>query len=111
MMRSLCAQDAIWYGSNMQSSIDILYFAANGLSMSNDRFKLYRSTWLDTEGVTYAVKDNANEVFYPKVNFPLIVLPLMKTFRNNEVPCKVHNDIVKGYTYVQFRLHNLTLAL
>ena len=78
--------------------MDILYFAANGLSMSNDRFNLYLPTWLDT----YAVKDDANEVFYPKVNFPLIVQLLMKTFWNNEVPCKVHNDIVKGYTYIQF---------
>jgi len=60
--------------------MDILYFAANGLSMSNDRFNLYLPTWLDMEGVTYAVKDDANEAFYPKVNFPLIVQLLMKTF-------------------------------
>jgi len=60
--------------------MDILYFAANGLSMSNNRFKLYLPTWLAMEGFTYAVKDDAMEVLYPKVNFPLIVQLLMKTF-------------------------------
>ena len=74
MMNSLRAQDALWYESNTPVSMEILYLAANGLSMSNDRLVLYHSTWLDVEGVTYAVKkDDADEVFYPKVNFPLIV--------------------------------------
>ena len=56
------------------------------------------------EGVTYAVKDDANQVFYPKVNFPLIVQLLMEHFRSIKVPCEVHNDIVKGY---HFRAHFL----
>lgn len=106
MMRSLCAQDAIWYESNTQLSMDILYCAANGLSMSNDRFTLYCSTWLDMEGVTYAVKDDANGVFYPKVNFPVIVQLLMEHFRNIEVPCEIHNDAVKGYRFQAHFLNN-----
>ena len=100
MMNSLRAQDALWYESNTPVSMEILYLAANGLSMSNDRLVLYRSTWLDVEGVTYAVKkDDADEVFYPKVNFPLIVQLLMEHFRNSAVPCTLHNDIVKGYRF------------
>jgi len=106
MMKSLCAQDAIWYENNTQSSMDILYFAANDLSMSNDHYLLYCSTWLDMEGVTYAVKDNANDVFYPKVNFPLIVNVLMEHFRSMEVPCEVYNDIMKGYRFQARFLNN-----
>ena len=34
MMRSLCTQDTIWYESNTRSTMDILYAAANGLSIS-----------------------------------------------------------------------------
>ena len=58
------------------------------------------------EGVTYAVEDAAHEVFYPKVNFPLIVQLLMEHFRNIEVPCDVHNAVVKGYSFQAHFLNN-----
>ena len=88
-----------WVASELEFYLSMLYSAANGIKISQMERSKYHTSWLDSEGITYVVREDCNH-FVLALNFPL----MLKYIRNmlQEKPYTEDlqfNMIIKGYRF------------
>lgn len=96
---SLVQDKYAWVQSNILVSMEMLYYASNHISVSNERECEYQTSWVAKEGITYIAEVN-DDSFEIRLNYPLISkylrTMLQRMDRTNDM---VYNSVVNGYRF------------
>jgi hypothetical protein len=68
-MKSLNKHSYEWVEDSLPESINMLIYAANGITIPTSRFQDYYDTWIHAENITYVCAESADE-FMLAINFP-----------------------------------------
>ena len=89
-----------WILADLPYSMEIFYYATNGLKQDISSLQKYNDSWIAWQGITYIV-ERSEEGFMLAVNFPTIlqhVMSMLKDANANSSPF-ITNDIIDGYYF------------
>lgn len=96
-----------WVAADGNFSMELLYFAANSIELSQELKPQYIISWVASQGITYISHEDANH-FVLALNFPLILSYLMEMLATRSATNNTtYNDLIRGYRFEHALLDSL----